>query len=290
MHSPYNQWDKNERHISHMEITSETVMNRALTVLIMNGIYYYGIYAYVGMDNKYSQDGYLLIVFLILRMITMIMAMIDIADMRHYIGCILSDTTWRYIKLSYRNRILRNINYIVYMCSVIAALWITVITVPFGVCRDYHVCTFFRIISVIVLIWSSLTALLVFLYIMTMVCCWNVSFPATSQLPQNVSKSRPQPESQLPQYVSKSRPQPTAQTMPSSSSGVGYMFKQVKEMVLPVATAQVQCVICCDDCSETVTTLSCGHSYHSECIQTWIRRSKTCPLCRSPVVDADIDV
>nr|DBA33443.1 TPA: hypothetical protein GDO54_001128 [Pyxicephalus adspersus] len=31
--------------------------------------------------------------------------------------------------------------------------------------------------------------------------------------------------------------------------------------------------------------LSCAHQFHQACINTWLRRSRTCPLCRTPVPD-----
>ncbi|XP_038695821.1 E3 ubiquitin ligase BIG BROTHER-related-like [Tripterygium wilfordii] len=45
------------------------------------------------------------------------------------------------------------------------------------------------------------------------------------------------------------------------------------------------CVICrlnYED-GETLTVLSCKHSYHSECINNWLKMHKVCPLCSAEV-------
>jgi len=43
------------------------------------------------------------------------------------------------------------------------------------------------------------------------------------------------------------------------------------------------CVICQDNykSGERVGILSCGHTYHKDCIYTWLDHQKTCPLCRA---------
>mmetsp|Transcript_99595 Transcript_99595/g.253141 ORF Transcript_99595/g.253141 Transcript_99595/m.253141 type:complete len:237 (+) Transcript_99595:89-799(+) len=47
----------------------------------------------------------------------------------------------------------------------------------------------------------------------------------------------------------------------------------------------VQCVICVDDLSEgdVVRTLPCGHVYHKECVDSWLRRSVLCCLCMQAI-------
>ena len=35
----------------------------------------------------------------------------------------------------------------------------------------------------------------------------------------------------------------------------------------------------CQECSAVVGT--CGHAYHYECISSWLRTKKNCPLCNS---------
>ncbi|CAG9323290.1 unnamed protein product [Blepharisma stoltei] len=45
------------------------------------------------------------------------------------------------------------------------------------------------------------------------------------------------------------------------------------------------CSICTEDQSESVASvlLSCGHSYHENCITVWLRIQGTCPQCRKQV-------
>ncbi|KAJ8759318.1 hypothetical protein K2173_006838 [Erythroxylum novogranatense] len=45
------------------------------------------------------------------------------------------------------------------------------------------------------------------------------------------------------------------------------------------------CVICRVDFEdgETLTVLSCKHSYHSECINNWLKINKVCPVCSTEV-------
>ena len=45
------------------------------------------------------------------------------------------------------------------------------------------------------------------------------------------------------------------------------------------------CSICIEGFKQDdlVSTLSCGHHYHSSCINEWLRKTLHCPLCRSPV-------
>ena len=41
----------------------------------------------------------------------------------------------------------------------------------------------------------------------------------------------------------------------------------------------------CSICLETYVmgaTLVCGHRFHAECVSRWLRRSRTCPVCRAP--------
>jgi len=42
------------------------------------------------------------------------------------------------------------------------------------------------------------------------------------------------------------------------------------------------CSVCLSDIErgENIKKLSCGHSYHCECIDTWLLRSRVCPSCR----------
>ena len=48
------------------------------------------------------------------------------------------------------------------------------------------------------------------------------------------------------------------------------------------------CTICLEKNSLGIgRMLDCGHKFHDDCIKPWIGESKTCPLCRSIVMDLD---
>ena len=49
-----------------------------------------------------------------------------------------------------------------------------------------------------------------------------------------------------------------------------------------------RCCICCCDYVEgdRVMKLACGHEYHLECISTWLRAKKICPMCKQPAAAA----
>ena len=51
-----------------------------------------------------------------------------------------------------------------------------------------------------------------------------------------------------------------------------------------------QCVICLEnmDDKQTLLLLECTHIYHKECIDDWLNKSQTCPMCRENI-DKDID-
>ena len=43
-----------------------------------------------------------------------------------------------------------------------------------------------------------------------------------------------------------------------------------------------QCVICMTDYieNESLTGLPCCHYFHESCINTWLKESRLCPICR----------
>ena len=47
-----------------------------------------------------------------------------------------------------------------------------------------------------------------------------------------------------------------------------------------------ECVICLDkfELNEKITTLSCNHYYHYNCIKEWTQKERSCPLCRLNIV------
>ena len=43
------------------------------------------------------------------------------------------------------------------------------------------------------------------------------------------------------------------------------------------------CSICHLDLNDLQRTLNCNHIFHTECINRWLERRNTCPLCRTIV-------
>ncbi|KAL2251711.1 RING-H2 finger protein ATL5 [Sesamum indicum] len=55
------------------------------------------------------------------------------------------------------------------------------------------------------------------------------------------------------------------------------------------STEDAQCSICLAEYQEKEVLRimpNCGHSFHLSCIDTWLRRRSTCPVCRLSVQDA----
>ena len=59
---------------------------------------------------------------------------------------------------------------------------------------------------------------------------------------------------------------------------------QVKQNDIP---KEKQCVVCLSEFQpgEQVRTLRCNHSFHKDCVDTWLHRNKTCPICKREIVD-----
>ena len=47
-----------------------------------------------------------------------------------------------------------------------------------------------------------------------------------------------------------------------------------------------KCVVCQYEFKngETVTQLTCGHLFHSECVDTWLSKNKICPMCHKEII------
>lgn len=54
--------------------------------------------------------------------------------------------------------------------------------------------------------------------------------------------------------------------------------------------SEAECAVCVSaiDVGEDVVKLRCGHCFHPQCISRWLRRSGTCPNCRSRATDGEL--
>ena len=44
------------------------------------------------------------------------------------------------------------------------------------------------------------------------------------------------------------------------------------------------CCICLDDSNRVLQTTTCNHKFHGNCLNTWLEKNSTCPLCRAQIV------
>lgn len=49
-----------------------------------------------------------------------------------------------------------------------------------------------------------------------------------------------------------------------------------------------KCVVCLGDYEEgdQLRRLACGHQFHVECVDEWLKRHRTCPLCVQEISSA----
>ncbi len=48
-------------------------------------------------------------------------------------------------------------------------------------------------------------------------------------------------------------------------------------------TRGAECAVCLGPHERTAAELTCGHSFHRQCIERWLRISANCPICRATV-------
>merc|ERR1712232_1465170 len=53
-----------------------------------------------------------------------------------------------------------------------------------------------------------------------------------------------------------------------------------------------KCMICMEHFAngDVLRTLPCLHRYHKQCVDTWLHRSSTCPICKRDVTDTTAPV
>lgn len=50
-----------------------------------------------------------------------------------------------------------------------------------------------------------------------------------------------------------------------------------------VANSDELCPICLDPCQGNVKMIHCGHKFHANCIDTWLKLNNSCALCRQTI-------
>lgn len=61
-------------------------------------------------------------------------------------------------------------------------------------------------------------------------------------------------------------------------AGIKFMKDVLKSID---AKPDTKCAICYEDLTANVSELKCEHYFHHFCIDKWLRKNSTCPLCRS---------
>ena len=65
------------------------------------------------------------------------------------------------------------------------------------------------------------------------------------------------------------------------ATDMDFLVVTVEPTVEGLLHVQDQCSLCLEHGSPVRTSLGCGHSFHADCIQSWLGgRGSTCPLCR----------
>jgi hypothetical protein len=59
---------------------------------------------------------------------------------------------------------------------------------------------------------------------------------------------------------------------------------QIRAALRRVAfTDSAECPVCLCAHGNSAAELPCGHSFHAQCIERWLRISANCPMCRTAV-------
>ena len=100
--------------------------------------------------------------------------------------------------------------------------------------------------------------------------------------------SRDVPVEDVPAVVAPPRPIPTedvqtdtADLLPDPASSIPGQSGDSRRGESPEGDGK--CVICHCNYRETKTLPRCKHTFHTECLDGWLKRSKICPECRIPL-------
>jgi len=82
----------------------------------------------------------------------------------------------------------------------------------------------------------------------------------------------------------------------SSQLGMNVIYNETIEEVIEEVREEIEiksailkklsgesCSICLETISEEIFCIGCKHEFHNECLELWLRRSNTCPLCRNEI-------
>ena len=69
------------------------------------------------------------------------------------------------------------------------------------------------------------------------------------------------------------------ETIPAAGAHAipGFENRTPEELVCSICLCQVE------EVGTVVCTLTCGHAFHLECLESWLHGNPTCPMCRHPV-------
>ena len=65
------------------------------------------------------------------------------------------------------------------------------------------------------------------------------------------------------------------------------ILQNVETIDMSIPSTQMQCAICQDNIMHTASRIrQCGHTYHSDCLTSWLSMSVRCPVCRHDIREA----
>ena len=83
-------------------------------------------------------------------------------------------------------------------------------------------------------------------------------------------------DEQLPVGVTGGLDQKTIDSYPKTQLGDSREFPSSGDNACPICLGEYQA-------RETIRTIpECNHYFHANCVDKWLRRNPTCPLCRNP--------
>ncbi|TNV75927.1 hypothetical protein FGO68_gene7702 [Halteria grandinella] len=57
----------------------------------------------------------------------------------------------------------------------------------------------------------------------------------------------------------------------------------IENLKLTQLQIELDCTICLNIMQKEGIILGCGHIFHQDCIQKWLKRNQICPVCRQTV-------